>query len=121
MSCSSASASPECLVSQVPESVRRCLDASLLGVVLDDLLHSAGRELPASPGLEQPAIARVGGYVGSQGRGEMANIGRLPACDDEWLCIEPGDVAEYGLLGTIETLADDKQKKPCIKTPPFGK
>ena len=52
------------------ERVGRALDASLLGIQLNQLLYSSGAELPATAGLEQPAVLGVGGDVGSQGGGE---------------------------------------------------
>src|SRR5271157_4266994 len=54
----------------VPESVRSRLDASLFGVLGDDLLDTACRELAVSLGLEEPAVLRVGTDVRPQGCGE---------------------------------------------------
>jgi hypothetical protein len=52
------------------EGVRGSLHAGRFGVTLDDLLDAPGRERASKSGLEQPAVLRMGGQVGAQGRGE---------------------------------------------------
>ena len=49
----------------VPERMGRGLDPGLLRVFFNNLLNSPWAELAAPPGLEKPAIVRVGRDVGS--------------------------------------------------------
>jgi hypothetical protein len=52
------------------EGVRGRPDASLFGVLGDDLLDPSRAELAMPLGLEEPAVMRVGSDVRSQGSGE---------------------------------------------------
>src|SRR5260370_36849213 len=54
----------------MPERVRGGLDASGLGVVLDNLLDAPGCKLAGKPGLKQIAVLRMGCEVSAKGRCE---------------------------------------------------
>ena len=74
----------------MPKRMRRCPDSGLLGVVLDDLLDSTGRERRGPFRLKQLAVMGMGGDMGSEGRGEALPTKRTYPCGP---CLGSRDLA----------------------------